>query len=373
MDKAELQKKFEQIYVQKLEPKIIPLEKERKSVAKSSGIFGLSACLLFLASIGAYYLFKNAYILLLLIPAIIICIILAKKQNNFRLKIKHQLLMEIFSLFGNFTYCDKELITRDEIRKTGLFRNFRYKRDDDRIAGNYKGMEVIIVETKLTHNETSGHGEQESSTEVTDFNGLIVKTVLNKPYKGKTILHQKAIGQAGRKQAVKSLLSESLGEEQADKIANSKVVDAVTGVLAFAEKLPVKNVSLSQDGISCEFGREKETRIDWKLKEVTLEDPEFNKMYEVYSDDQVEARYIITPTFMERLKNIREVIGGFDVHCMIENRYITLFIDTPQDFFEVGNMSVPLDNKKLYESVFTQLIAIFNLIHYFKLDKKLGL
>ena len=53
MDKAELQKKFEQIYVQKLEPKIIPLEKERKSVAKSSGIFGLSACLLFLASIGA--------------------------------------------------------------------------------------------------------------------------------------------------------------------------------------------------------------------------------------------------------------------------------------------------------------------------------
>ena len=77
---------------------------------------------------------------------------------------------------------------------------------------------------------------------------------------------------------------------------------------------------------------------------------------------------------MERLKNVREVIGGFDVHCLIENKYITLFIETPNDFFEIGNnITDSINNKRNYECIFVQLINIFNLIHYFKLDKKLGL
>ncbi len=375
MDKTELHKKFEQIYSQKLEPKIIPLEQERKGSSNVLNTWGWIACLLFLISIGGFLLFKKANILILVIPAFIIFLIVGKKQNDFRRKIKHQLLMEIFSLFGQFNYSDKELITEKEIRKTGLFRYFRHKTDDDRITGNYKGMDVMLVETKLTHAEKRSNNYQKNinENEAIDFKGLIVKTVLNKPYKGKTLLHQKAIGQTGQKQAIKSFLSEDFGDEKADKIANSKVVDVVTGVLSFAEKIPVKNVKLSSDGLSFDFGREKETNIDRKLKEVTLEDPEFNQMYDVYSDDQVEARYIITPTFMERLKNIREVIGGFDVHCMIEDKYITLFISTPVNFFEVGDVSVPLDNKQIYEKVFIQLISIFNLIHYFKLDKKLGL
>ena len=115
-------------------------------------------------------------------------------------------------------------------------------------------------------------------------------------------------------------------------------------------------------------------RVAGNLQKVTLEDSEFNQMYDIYSDDQVEARYILTPTFMERLKNVREVIGGFDVHCLIENKYITLFIETPNDFFEIGNnITDSINNKRNYECIFVQLINIFNLIHYFKLDKKLGL
>ena len=42
------------------------------------------------------------------------------------------------------------------------------------------------------------------------------------------------------------------------------------------------------------------------LKNVKLEDPNFEKMFEVYSDDQVESRYLLTVTFMERLKELAE-------------------------------------------------------------------
>ena len=37
------------------------------------------------------------------------------------------------------------------------------------------------------------------------------------------------------------------------------------------------------------------------VEEVKLEDPEFNKEFKVLSTDQVEARYILTPSFMQRL------------------------------------------------------------------------
>lgn len=373
MDKNQLHQKFQELYTKKLEPKIIPLEQERKSIAKVSNINLLIAVLCLIGSIGGFLLLSKAYILLLSIPAVIIFVIVSKRQRKFRLKIKQQLLMELFSLFGKFKYCpDKELITRNEIYKTGLFPKFSRKRDDDRIIGNYKGLDIIIVETELTHTESGG--EKNSDNTVTDFNGLIIKTTLNKPYKGKTLLYQKAIGQKGQKQAIKSLLSDSLGDEQADKIANSDVVNAVTGVLAFAEKLPLKHLNLSEDGVSVSLNnKNREIRVAGNLQKVTLEDSEFNQMYDIYSDDQVEARYILTPTFMERLKNVREVIGGFDVHCLVENKYITLFIQTPNDFFEIGNMSNPINNKKNYEYIFVQLINIFNLIHYFKFDKKLGL
>lgn len=58
---------------------------------------------------------------------------------------------------------------------------------------------------------------------------------------------------------------------------------------------------------------------------------------------------------------------------MIENQYITLFIEIPQDFFEIGSLLRSINDKRIYEHIFIQLINIFNLIHYFKLDKKLGL
>lgn len=39
---------------------------------------------------------------------------------------------------------------------------------------------------------------------------------------------------------------------------------------------------------------------------VRLEDPEFEKIFVVYSSDEVEARYILSTSFMERLVEFRK-------------------------------------------------------------------
>lgn len=61
---------------------------------------------------------------------------------------------------------------------------------------------------------------------------------------------------------------------------------------------------------------------------VHLEDPRFEEMFEVFSSDQVEARYLLTPAFMERLVKLAEearaplqaAFDGGDLLLVIDGR-----------------------------------------------------
>lgn len=46
---------------------------------------------------------------------------------------------------------------------------------------------------------------------------------------------------------------------------------------------------------------------------VKLEDPRFSQRFKVYSSDQVEARYLLTSRMMERLLDLRDSLGDFEV------------------------------------------------------------
>jgi hypothetical protein len=70
---------------------------------------------------------------------------------------------------------------------------------------------------------------------------------------------------------------------------------------------------------------------DQKL--VDLEDPEFESLFVVKSSDQVEARYILTPAFMEKLKNFRKKMNQA-LHLSFVNGKMFLFIPSSRDYFE---------------------------------------
>ncbi len=46
---------------------------------------------------------------------------------------------------------------------------------------------------------------------------------------------------------------------------------------------------------------------------VKLEDPRFSQHFKVYSSDQVEARYLLTPRMMERLLNLKGSLGSIEL------------------------------------------------------------
>ncbi len=97
-------------------------------------------------------------------------------------------------------------------------------------------------------------------------------------------------------------------------------------------------------------------------EKISLEDPEFMNMFEVYSPDQVEARYILTPTTMERIKNIAKRSKG-KFYIAFNNNKITITNDSNETKFGVGFFdSLTKDDNKLlvdfYETIRDQLSMI---------------
>lgn len=108
------------------------------------------------------------------------------------------------------------------------------------------------------------------------------------------------------------------------------------------------------------------------LKPVILEDSKFNKKYDVYSEDQIEARYLITPSFMERFKKLKTAFGTNKIKCSFFDNNFMIAISTNENLFELGNLFTPV-NFSTAHKFYKQLTSIYLMINYFKLNERTGL
>ncbi len=109
------------------------------------------------------------------------------------------------------------------------------------------------------------------------------------------------------------------------------------------------------------------------MSKVNLEDPSFNEKFFVYSTDQIEARYLITPTFMERLNATGEAFDTVFECCSFYENSIYIGLNIGKDMFDLCDLDTPMDNKEQYDIIYKEFEAILALVDHFKLDKKLGL
>lgn len=78
-----------------------------------------------------------------------------------------------------------------------------------------------------------------------------------------------------------------------------------------------------------------------RLERVRLEDPKFEKAFEVFGTDQVEARYLLHPMLMERLMQLEAALKGKRLRCAFEQGELLIAIEGG-DLFEPGDMWQPL-------------------------------
>lgn len=90
------------------------------------------------------------------------------------------------------------------------------------------------------------------------------------------------------------------------------------------------------------------------LQRIGLEDPKFEKAFEVWGTDQVEARYLLHPVLMERLMALESAYKGKRIRCAFQEGDMLIAIEGG-NLFEPGDMFKPLADpvraKKLVEEI----------------------
>ena len=97
------------------------------------------------------------------------------------------------------------------------------------------------------------------------------------------------------------------------------------------------------------------------MQRAALEDPEFEKIFEVYTTDQVESRYLLTPDLMQELVNLERTFHGGKLKCCFYGGelYITL---QGGNLFEPGSMFTPLDSPNRLRELLEDFAAVFHII-----------
>ncbi|MCR9271224.1 MAG: DUF3137 domain-containing protein [Hyphomonadaceae bacterium] len=106
------------------------------------------------------------------------------------------------------------------------------------------------------------------------------------------------------------------------------------------------------------------------MQRVKLESNVFEDAFEVYSTDQVEARFLLTPDLMQRLIELEKVFRGGKLRCAFKNNELLIALEGG-DLFEPGSMFTPLDNPERVRELLDDFAAIFNLIDSFADPKRL--
>lgn len=108
---------------------------------------------------------------------------------------------------------------------------------------------------------------------------------------------------------------------------------------------------------------------------VLLEDVVFNEKFYVFSSDQVEARYLLTPTFMNRMLKYNTSQTSCITTVLFDNMFsptanVFLTIYTGKDFFE--NSADPL-SAKVYWDILQDIKEIVQVVEGLKLDQDIGM
>lgn len=370
----DFKKNFKDIYERELFLLLADAERTRKKEFKRF-LYELIIILVFFAGLVGYivYCFKTGdlfsedfmNIIAWSIVAAIGCIVGTaffgyKASENYRKSLKAVLMPKIIKQFFDMKYGMKYRIDDDKIRKSGLFSEYTHHLTDDCFQGNYNKTGFKITETKLL----SINGVGKSRTMHTVFKGVMFSFKFNKEIKANTIV-------ATNKDA---------------DIKNFPIGSCVLCLFILFQMLPI--FFMMSTGIEIDL----ET-IFWltvvflcllgviigiihkfvstpKLEKIKLEDPVFSRKFKVFSEDQVEARYLVTTAFMERFLRLNTAFGTNKAKCAFFDNNILFAISTGKNLFEIGNLFKPLTNPKTLWNFFAELSSIVDMIDYFKLDEE---
>ena len=348
-------REFYQVYHKEILPTLIEFEEKRKD--SFSFCFFIEVIVIAAFALVSYYSLKDATDIVCQILSLILglaAIAIPHYMNkNFIKMLKKECMHSLTKVFGDVEWGNGLFfITDEELGKSELFAGYNRRSNDDSFKGKYNGVNFVISETKLVNQTGSGKNRRRR----TIFKGIIINFESNKTIRNKTIITTKWDMHTAR-----------MGKW----MFFSSILPLFAYIYLFPELkiLLIAAVALAIIAIFTFFSKGNGEVMD----EVNLEDPVFEKKFNVYSSDQVEARYLITTAFMERFNNLNTAFGAKKAKCSFFDNTIMFAISTHKNLFEIGNLFMRLDDPNRITKFFNEIASILILVDYFKLDEHIKL
>ena len=280
---------------------------------------------------------------------------LQKNNKDFKNLIKNKTINDVLQIFCNIKWIKHDKNTAlvhscdsifSKMNKSGLFTDFDEVYIDDEFDCKYKEVPFNIYETKLIK-----YGPKNSRQKV--FQGIVVFFKYNKKIRNRTVISTK--GNHTRKQNFLTAIGLAA-------IATLEIFKHGYSHL----KLAFAIIFILISAFIAYFCQ----KYEEPLNKIILEDPKFIKKFNVYSSDDTEARYLVTPLFMELLNKFTTAYNSKKIKCSFFDDNFMVAISTNNDCFEIGDLYTSLNSSKYIFRFYRELKSIYNMIEYFKLDKK---
>ncbi len=99
------------------------------------------------------------------------------------------------------------------------------------------------------------------------------------------------------------------------------------------------------------FGLRDSITIDErKLERVRMVDPRFEDEFTVWSDDPVEARYLVHPNYVERLIEIEQRFAGQEIRALFQGGELLIILEA-RNMFESGSLDAENDRDRMATTI----------------------
>ncbi len=196
------------------------------------------------------------------------------KRRRFKAEVVPEILAALYPEIG---YFPDDGIARGRFADTRLFGSFDRYRSEDRLAGTRGKTRLELAEVRAERKVRSNKNTHYETV----FHGVLLIADFNKNFRGRTVV-------------LPDVAERFLGSLVGKFLQN------------------------------CNFTEGQAVR---------LEDPAFEKLFSVYSSDQIEARYLLTPDMMARLTRLRQRTGG-GLRVLFENSRLVIAAPTAGNWLE---------------------------------------
>ncbi|MBI1301670.1 MAG: DUF3137 domain-containing protein [Alphaproteobacteria bacterium] len=225
---------------------------------------------------------------------------MTQPKREYRKAYKEEMLPKIAQLFGNFMYFIDGRISVDKMKPSKILPHHDRYEAEDYFTGQYRGVNIEFSEVDFQQKRRS----KNRTYYITVFKGLaVLLDMKSKKFYGHTIIDRN-----------KNKISEWFKEKSSS------------------------------------------------LKRANLVDPQFEKMFDVYTNDQVEARYLIDPVMMEKLKGLYEEYDGETMMASFYGSKMLILIQSKHNHFEPADLEIPATDPRSILNMKKEIGEILSLI-----------